>query len=167
MTRQMYGIPPGVTVREFLADLANSPAIAEFRRERRNAQKRARRARKKEERAAEAEIQCILDRLVRPWQDAEREFSPEPEVSPPDGPRAGTKPVVEPEPRRRPSLRDLDRSSTRPEPAPEPAPQPRTYWRRLFTGRAQEVETDTGKVLRTVAPGAADYPHVTQLVNWS
>ena len=53
----------------------------------------------------------------------------------------------------------------RPE-APVAEPAPRTFWRRLFTGRAQLRDED-GMVIRTVMPGQNGYPHESEFVNWN
>ena len=173
-TRATYGIPRGVTVREFFAAPANRTAIKAIQREKRNAQKRARRAAKKAEREAEAEIKAILANFTEPW-SAERLAKIEAADIYDTGPElqglgrwfgeppAPTKPAPKAKPRRRRRLSDLDRPSA----TPKPPPPPQTYWRRLFTGRAQQVEADTGKVLRIVAPGAPDYPPQREFINWS
>ena len=175
LTRATYGIPRGVTVKEFFANPANRTAIKAIQRERRNTQKRERRAAKKAEHAAEAEIKAVLANFTEPW-SAERfkkveaadlyDTRPVPVRSPyailsqePPWPETAAKP----EPRRRRRLSDLNLPSA----APEPTPAPRIYWRRLFTGRAQQIDADTGKVLRLVEPGEADYPLETHFVNWS
>ena len=150
-------------------------SIKAIQREKHNTRKRERRAAKKAEAAAEAEIKAVLANFTEPW-SADRfakveaadlyDTRPVDDRSPyailsQEPPRTETAP--KPEPRRRRRLSDLDRPSA----TPEPAPPPPTYWRRLFTGRAQQIDADTGKVLRIVEPGEADYPLETHFVNWS